>query len=285
MMKFQLDSDVLYKYCDLRGIDILQSLRLKVTPPNQFNDPFEFMPRVETEISAAVVRRRMESKKLLKSVWKELPFEIDFETLSQNYLAELNRRGSPHIKQVIKALRQWALKHRDGILAFVSKSFGFACLSEVSDDILMWSHYTANHHGFVVGFNVKNRFFTVGQNLMPMVYRSERVDATLSFSGLSFQEPAAALFRSKSPHWSYEREWRQFFMLRKCIKHRTETGAVHYFQPIPPKAIAKVILGIRCDEGTEQTVRELLRKKELKHVRLERAAIHERDFRLGSVKA
>ena len=58
MMKFQLDSDVLYKYCDPRGIDILQSLRLKVTPPNQFNDPFEFMPRVETEISAAVVRRR-----------------------------------------------------------------------------------------------------------------------------------------------------------------------------------------------------------------------------------
>jgi hypothetical protein len=45
-LTFQLDADGLFEDCDQRGIDILQSLRLKVTPPIRFNDPFEFMPKV-----------------------------------------------------------------------------------------------------------------------------------------------------------------------------------------------------------------------------------------------
>src|ERR1035438_5504808 len=35
-----------YKYCDNHGVDILQNLELKITPANQFNDPFEFTPHV-----------------------------------------------------------------------------------------------------------------------------------------------------------------------------------------------------------------------------------------------
>lgn len=33
---------ILYKYCDLRGIDILKKCRLKVTPPGYLNDPMEW---------------------------------------------------------------------------------------------------------------------------------------------------------------------------------------------------------------------------------------------------
>jgi hypothetical protein len=35
---------ILYKYADDSGIRILEDLRLKVTPPNEFNDPFEITP-------------------------------------------------------------------------------------------------------------------------------------------------------------------------------------------------------------------------------------------------
>lgn len=31
-----------YKFCGKYGLEILRTLELKVTPPNQFNDPFEF---------------------------------------------------------------------------------------------------------------------------------------------------------------------------------------------------------------------------------------------------
>ncbi len=42
-----------YKYCDVRGVDILNMLRIKVTQPEEFNDPFEFMPRIVGELSEA----------------------------------------------------------------------------------------------------------------------------------------------------------------------------------------------------------------------------------------
>jgi len=37
-------TDAVFKYCDARGVSILQDLELKITPPNEFNDPFEFRP-------------------------------------------------------------------------------------------------------------------------------------------------------------------------------------------------------------------------------------------------
>jgi hypothetical protein len=38
---------IVYKYCKQQhGVDILKNLELKITPPNQFNDPFEFSPHM-----------------------------------------------------------------------------------------------------------------------------------------------------------------------------------------------------------------------------------------------
>ena len=34
-----------FKFCGKYGLDILRKLELKITPPNQFNNPFEFKPR------------------------------------------------------------------------------------------------------------------------------------------------------------------------------------------------------------------------------------------------
>ena len=36
---------ILYKYAGCSGIRILETLRLRITPPNEFNDPFEITPR------------------------------------------------------------------------------------------------------------------------------------------------------------------------------------------------------------------------------------------------
>ena len=47
---------LLYKYCDRRGIDVLDRLRLKVTPPNRFNDPFEVTPQMGELSSEASLR-------------------------------------------------------------------------------------------------------------------------------------------------------------------------------------------------------------------------------------
>jgi hypothetical protein len=283
-VSFQLETPFLYKYCDTRGIDILQSLRLKVTPPIEFNDPFEFMPKLEFHIDKQSLAKRLASTSLLKSIWKDFPVDIDFESFREAYLRELNHPKSPHVKNTIRALQSEAAKARDGIVSFMSSQFVLTCYSEIPDSFLMWSHYTKGHQGVVVCFNVKNRFFRQGENLMPVVYRSERMNASYGHSGLKFLEPSIVLLRTKSPDWIYEKEWRQFFPIRKCKKLRSENGTINYFQSIPPDAISSVILGVRCKPDTESAVRELLRTKPLRHVQLRRAVLHEREFRLKIVK-
>src|ERR1700731_517510 len=44
---------MVYKYCDQRGVNILTNLRIKVSRPEDFNDPFEFTPKISGELSEA----------------------------------------------------------------------------------------------------------------------------------------------------------------------------------------------------------------------------------------
>lgn len=44
---------ILYKYCGAAGISILQNKTIKVTPPDQFNDPLEFAAFAKNRVSEA----------------------------------------------------------------------------------------------------------------------------------------------------------------------------------------------------------------------------------------
>lgn len=280
---FHLDTDCLFKYCDAQGLDILQSLRLKVTPPNQFNDPFEFMPKVEFRISPTVIRKGMVSDRLLRSLWRERYPEMDFEIFRSLYISKFEKESDTHVKSVLKQLQVAADQARDSILDFMSSKFALACYSEISDNFLMWSHYTSGHQGIVVAFNLKDKFFAKAENLMPIAYRSERVSASYDKKGLDFDEPEIGLVRTKNLDWSYEKEWRQMFPLWTCIKLHLDAGRVCYFQSLPPTAVSYVILGVRCRRETEAAIRELVRRRDLRHVRVRRAVLHERDYRLKIV--
>ena len=282
---FQLDADGLYKYCDQRGIVILRSLRLKVTPPIQFNDPFEFMPKVDFDITPEKIKTGLRSKRLLRKLWTDMKIPLDFETFRSLYLERFEQVGGRSVKATLKKLQAAADEARDGILTFMSEAFALACYSEVSDNFLMWSHYTAGHQGMVIEFNVRNEFFIEPENLMPVVYRSERVNATYGACGLSFNEPNISLVRTKNLDWSYEREWRQMFPVKTCTKIHDADGGITYFQQLPARALKSVILGARCQPAIENAVRELIRRKDLRHVKMRRAILHDRDFRLRIVDA
>lgn len=282
-LTFHLDTERLFKYCDPRGLDIVQSLRLKVTPPDQFNDPFEFMPKVEFRVSPAAIRKGLVADKLLRRLWRDLYPEMEFGTFRGLYVSHFEKESTTHVKSVLKQLQVAADQARDNILDFMSSKFALACYSEIADNFLMWSHYTLGHQGIVIAFNLKDRFFAKAENLMPVAYRSERVNASYDRKGLSFDEPEICLVRTKNLDWSYEKEWRQMFPLRKCVKVHVDAGRVCYFQSLPPTAISYVILGVRCRPETEAAIRELVRRRDLRHVRVRRAVLHERDYRLKIV--
>ena len=81
----------------------------------------------------------------------------------------------------------------------------------------------------VIEFNVRNEFFIEPENLIPVVYRSERVNATYGARGLSFNEPNISLVRTKNLDWSYEKEWRQMFPVKTCPKFMMPMEVSHTF--------------------------------------------------------
>jgi Protein of unknown function (DUF2971) len=283
-LTFQLDQDSLFKYCGARGVDILQSLRLKVSPPNQFNDPFEFLPKVDFCIDETAMKRVMTDRDLLRSEWEQSGLQIPFDDFVATMRAMSENVGE-HVARARRGFQDLALHRQSDLVDFISKTYALACYSEISDNLLMWSHYTDLHRGIVVGFDLKNSFFSQATNLMPVSYRSDRVSARYGSEGFAFDEHELSVVRVKSLAWSYEREWRQRFELKDCTKVDNADGTPCYYVTIPSDAIASVTFGVRCPPETETIVRELKKQPDLQHLRLRRALLHERDFKLNIVPA
>jgi Protein of unknown function (DUF2971) len=275
-LRFHLGQDCLFKYCDARGIDILQSLRLKVSPPNQFNDPFEFLPKVDIRFDAPGVKKWITDPKRLRSVWEESALQIPFEDFLATICKAYENGG---------LFPDLALQSQGDLVDFISKTRALACYSEIPDNSLMWSHYTDGHRGIVVEFNLKSSFFAPPVNLMPVSYRSERASAKYDSEGFAFDEHELSVVRIKSLVWSYEREWRQLFQVKDCMKIHNPDGTTYFYVRIPSDAIASVMFGVRCRPETEKIVCELKKRPDLQHVRLSRAVLDERELKINVVPA
>ena len=274
---------ILYKYADNKcanksGIDILRSLRLKVTPPAEFIDPFEFAPRVPDDLSRSGAEQILQNPKVLRGAYDLLKssgkFTGSFEEFHQP------EQDGTLVQKMVQWYPQatanfWRL-HREQI----SKEYGVLCLAEEPDNILMWSHYADGHKGFVVGFNTDYPPFK-REPLWKVVYQAERVkmDLTLRPGGPEHLESTKAVIRTKSLGWKYENEWRLVYRL-SAADHEQIEGHTCYFFKIPPTAIVRVILGCYCTEETEREVKAALANNSLNHVSLEKARLDDKEFRL-----
>src|SRR5688572_21539252 len=82
---------------------------------------------------------------------------------------------------------------------------GVCCLTEICDDILMWSHYAAQHTGVCIGIRPDR----IASKLFRPVEYSEVVpllDAWEYIRGSAGTFVKLGL--TKASHWSYEKEWR-----------------------------------------------------------------------------
>lgn len=120
------------------------------------------------------------------------------------------RQGSPMWKEIkrtvapqINSLRaQWeALRSTTGI----------TCLSEEDDSLLMWAHYANNHCGMCVEYNLLEINRQLSFTPVPVIYSDERVcihSLDLDTLNREIQGIFIESLTSKSPEWSYEKEWR-----------------------------------------------------------------------------
>ena len=126
--------------------------------------------------------------------------------------------------------------------ASVTDKIGLLCLSEVPDDLLMWSHYADAHRGVCLVFDWQSPFFAVAQ---AVTYQQKRPCINPIFQ--SHHEMVDRALLTKSTHWEYEREWRVF-------QYRQGFGQY----PFPCEALVGVILGAQVSEANASMVHSWL---------------------------
>lgn len=179
-----------YKYMPFEegSLKVITEGTLKYTCPLEFNDPFDCMPAYDTDSIATYLNEHPEYLAIALARSKSTP------------AARITG------KQRIVARTKGLVESGAFIRGLVS-TVGVLSLSRIPTEILMWSHYTKHHQGFVVEFKIDLKNFIEGEHdLMmphPVIYSETR--PVLEFgTKLEVEE----YFLKKSLKWAYEQEER-----------------------------------------------------------------------------
>lgn len=185
-----------YKYRSMRDSeqrgflqDILLHNRLYWSSPKQFNDPFDCSP-VPT-LKGTKAQRHAYVSRLAQTYMKGHP---------RHERRNIKRRMTANDLRTMEAGLNRIFYDR---LAEV----GVCSLSEVCDDVLMWSHYADSHQGICLRFKPTrmDRDFYLA---FKVHYSPER--PVVNVLNATADDWAKGALLTKADYWGYEREWRMF---------------------------------------------------------------------------
>ena len=122
--------------------------------------------------------------------------------------------------------------------SMVTAQVGVLCLSEVHDDILMWSHYADCHRGICLIYETNYEFFA---NAFPVRYQQER--PRINPTSQSTEQMLDNAIFTKSWAWAYEKEWR-------ILHYRQGVGE----RLLPPTALKAIVLGVALSGADRRLV-------------------------------
>jgi hypothetical protein len=216
--------------------------------PALFNDPFDCRPPFS--FAATDDEKRRYLKRLTR---KFSSSEGDRNQRRTETKTQLTALSEPEVHRMTQAANVRTLTQNIGVL----------CLSEIRDDILMWSHYADSHRGLCLEFDGSYEFFARAQ---PITYKSER--PTINAFRDSLDKMVIEALLTKAQHWSYEKEWR-------VIDHATGPGVYRF----PAAALTGIILGAQIPDKVAATVAGWI-KRRATPVRLFRASVHPKKYSL-----
>lgn len=276
--------DAVFKYCDAQGgLNILETLELKITPPIQFNDPFEFTPHVVSSAPQREIKELLKDKSVVREMYDEDKLTGRFSGNFRQYREHMRQKRFELAAMGARTSPEICTQLQNDLVGEVSKEFGVLCLTSKADSIVMWGHYSDKHQGLVLGFDRSWPLFHQKLGLQPVRYGSER--PRWDTSSTMIHDKAADLILPKNAEWQYEHEERQAFHLsglkrRKILDRNTGKEVTAYFQPVPPEYVVSVCLGTKASSALEAQVRTILKKPQLSHVKLQQARLHQSKYAL-----
>jgi hypothetical protein len=283
-----------YKYAsEESGLRILEGLCLKVTPPNEFNDPFELTPRSKLKITLRYMLDLLRTdEEAFLPAYDDMVRNESYPHSFQKFLSDLPRMLPLKFKEFRMQYREALITQDLQSLDEGSKYMGLLCVSRPNNSIPMWSHYANHHRGMAFGLDMKHRCFTHGfsTEFAKVRYRRTRypVEALLQIGEPELLRQLKAVISTKSPDWKYEEEHRAIYRLDELISRAVgEDGKQLYFLNIDGTAIREIIFGCRSDSEIKQKIwKEFKRKpKTFGHVKLLQCKRHGSKFELEVIPA
>ena len=236
--------DILYKYVPaervLACLPEVGNGTLRATQPSALNDPFE--------CSVARLCRDQDEGKASESL--------------AHVLSSINPTSPVNVEKVAQARKRYgSLYVRELLTMQLSKRFGIVSFATNPRHPLLWSHYTADSSGFVIGYDAEllGGLTGNGATLRQVVY-ADQPPPILDHPVLN-EENIPKLLARKSRHWAYECEWRLIVELNETIG----TGLTdRYGQPIslvriPNAAVVNVYFTERTPTAKVEEVQSRMR--------------------------
>jgi hypothetical protein len=191
---------------------------------------------------------------ILQKIWGANPksFNDPFEFVVRDTYRVKN---DGEIERLSREEKEILIKIRDGI-----SSFGVTCFSECEDSILLWSHYSSNHTGMCLTFEISDPH---PQNLFKVEYDKVFPDITGDVKSDFFK-----YLITKGESWKYENERRLIFT----------KGVGHYEYPGP---LAEITIGCKTDKVDTESIFKICDRIFENKVMLSKASIDLNSFLLS----
>lgn len=284
---------VFFKYANDWGIKILEDLRLKVSPPNTFNDPFELTPRSKFTITIDYMLARVRDEpEWLRTPYNDMVRHEGYPYSFDRFLIDMPTFIPMKFKAFKRLYRREQTRNDLASMDEASHRFGILCVSKPNDSIAMWSHYANHHRGVAFGLDLVHLCFTKGYatEFNAIKYQRSRcpVDPLSPLGSAEWYNQLKSVIFTKSTIWKYEKEHRRIYRLRELLHPPAgANGKRHYFLNIDGDAIREIIFGCCIAPAYESQIRAELnrRRRTFGHIKLFRCKRHPSRFQLQIVPA
>lgn len=247
--------EIYYKYMGATGfVHTISDSRLKLSRPDDFNDPFEFSPKFD--FSHHVVAKE----------WAEFDPTALYEAnhgklIPKDVSLEDFKGNDPNDPRQLDLLRECLEEKysQNHSLHFQEQHSSFVralCLTESPENNLMWSHYTENQMGLCIGLSrgTKDGAWSdpgnKGFGLRKTEYSSER--AGIQVESLirplemeSNRDRLERIYYRKSTDWSYEKEWRIVYDATDSRIQKDSKLGMDFIPFTPDSDIVEIVIGNR----------------------------------------
>ena len=209
---------------------VVRSL-LRLSSPDEFNDPFE-----------------MSAHWVIEGTTKER--ELRYTALIKEQMPHANfKERERAVRKLMETPAAELLPVVRGSYARQRETFGICCFAGRDPaNVLMWSHYADEHRGLCLQFEL-------AQDLLVMM-RAITVDYVDEYPALNWIHPGdvhdgiGATFTRKHTRWKYEGEHRIL-----------AEGQARTFLRFDPRALTAIIFGCRADDDVKNCVTALLEER------------------------